>query len=67
MRSLGTRHGKSTLIAAVLARCPGYTHEAEAFESLADFRCAFRVASVELYHHDHDGVWRVVDRFALGG
>jgi 2'-5' RNA ligase len=38
-----------------------------AFESLADFRCAFRVASVELYHHDHDGVWRVVDRFALGG
>jgi len=38
-----------------------------AFESLADFRCAFRVASVELYHHDHDGVWRVLDSFALGG
>ena len=38
-----------------------------AFESLADFRCAFRVASVELYHHDDDGVWRVIDSFALGG
>jgi hypothetical protein len=25
------------------------------------------VASVELYHHDHDGVWRVVDHFPLGG
>ena len=38
-----------------------------AFDSLADFRCAFHVASVELYHHDHDGVWRVLDSFALGG
>jgi 2'-5' RNA ligase len=38
-----------------------------AFESLAGFRCGFRVASVELYHHDHDGVWRVVDHFPLGG
>ena len=38
-----------------------------AFESLGDFRCAFRVATVELYHHDHDGVWRVIDSFALGG
>ena len=38
-----------------------------AFESLADFRCAFRVASVELYHHHEDGVWRVLDSFALGG
>ena len=38
-----------------------------AFDSLADFRCAFHVASVELYHHDNDGVWRVVDSFALGG
>jgi hypothetical protein len=28
--------GKSTLIAAFLTRCPGYLHEAEAFESLAD-------------------------------
>ena len=38
-----------------------------AFETLGDFRCAFRVESVELYHHDHDGVWRVIDSFALGG
>ena len=38
-----------------------------AFESRGDFRCAYRVASVELYHHDHDGVWRVIDSFALGG
>jgi len=28
--------GKSTLIAAFLAECPGYQHEPEAFESLAD-------------------------------
>jgi hypothetical protein len=28
--------GKSTLIAAFLARCPAYLHEAEAYESLAD-------------------------------
>ena len=38
-----------------------------AFDSLADFRCAFRVASVELYHHHDDGVWRVIDSFPLGG
>lgn len=38
-----------------------------AFESLADFRCTFLVESVELYHHDHDGVWRVLDTFTLGG
>ena len=38
-----------------------------AFESLGDFRCGFMVASVELYHHDTDGVWRVVDSFPLGG
>ena len=38
-----------------------------AFDSLADFRCAFRVESVQLYVHDHDGVWRVIDSFALGG
>ena len=37
-----------------------------AFESLADFRCAFRVATVELFHHDDDGVWRVIDSFPLG-
>jgi len=28
--------GKTTLISAFLGRCPGYTHEAEAFETLAD-------------------------------
>ncbi len=38
-----------------------------AFEGLADFRAAFRVSSVELYHHDTDGVWRVMDTFTLGG
>ena len=38
-----------------------------AFEALADFRCAFMGRSVELYHHDDDGVWRAVDSFALGG
>ncbi len=37
-----------------------------AFEGLADFRCGFMVSSVELYHHDVDGVWRVVDSFPLG-
>ncbi|GAA4398600.1 2'-5' RNA ligase family protein [Fodinibacter luteus] len=38
-----------------------------AFEGLADFRCRFPVTSVELYHHDEDGVWRVIDSFPLGG
>jgi 2'-5' RNA ligase len=38
-----------------------------AFTELADFRASFRVDHLELYHHDHDGVWRVVHRFALGG
>lgn len=38
-----------------------------AFEGLADFRCAFAVTAVELYHHDHDGIWRVIDHFPLGG
>jgi len=38
-----------------------------AFESLAAFRCRFRVATVELYHHGQDRVWRVVDSFPLGG
>jgi 2'-5' RNA ligase len=37
-----------------------------AFEGLADFRCAFPVSTVELYHHDDDGVWRVVRSFPLG-
>ncbi len=36
-----------------------------AFDELADFRCSFTVASVELYHHDADGVWRVVRSFPL--
>ena len=38
-----------------------------AFEGLADFRCRFPVDSVELYHHDDDGVWRVIDSFRLTG
>ncbi len=38
-----------------------------AFDSLDTFRCSFRVASVELYHHDNDGVWRAVESFPLGG
>ena len=37
-----------------------------AFESLSDFRCAFPVTTVELYHQAIDGVWRVVDSFPLG-
>ena len=41
---------------------PPYSRVVEAsFESLADLRCTFRVASVQLYHHDHHGLWRVVD------
>ncbi len=38
-----------------------------AFEGLAGFRCAFTVASIELYHHDPDGVWRVIRSLPLGG
>ena len=38
-----------------------------AFESLSDFRCAFPVTTVELYHQALDGVWRVEDSFPLGG
>ena len=38
-----------------------------AFDELADFRCRFPVTSVELYHHDDDGVWRVIDSFPLRG
>lgn len=34
-----------------------------AFDGLAGFRARFEVASVELYHHDPDGVWRVVRSF----
>ncbi len=37
-----------------------------AFDGLADFRCGFPVTAVELYHHDDDGVWRVVRSFPLG-
>ena len=38
-----------------------------AFTDLGDFRCDFRVGSIELYTHDEDGVWRVQRSFALGG
>lgn len=38
-----------------------------AFEGLAGFRARFEVASVELYHHDPDGVWRVIRSFPLAG
>lgn len=38
-----------------------------AFDELADFRCAFRVSSIELYQHDTDGVWRVLHSFPLTG
>ncbi len=38
-----------------------------AFDGLADFRCRFVVSSIELYHHDPDGVWRVVRSFDLAG
>ncbi|MGG5259805.1 2'-5' RNA ligase family protein [Phycicoccus avicenniae] len=38
-----------------------------AFDGLADFRCTFTVESVELYHHDPDGVWRVIRSFPLAG
>lgn len=39
----------------------------EAFDGLATFRCGFFVSSIELYQHDEDGVWRVLDSFPLGG
>ena len=38
-----------------------------AFDELAGFRCEFLVDSVELYHHDTDGVWRVIRSFPLTG
>ena len=38
-----------------------------AFTELGDFRCDFRVASIELYHHGEDRVWRVQQSFPLGG
>ena len=37
-----------------------------AFNDLGDFRCDFRVGSIELYTHDEDGVWRVQHSFPLG-
>jgi len=37
-----------------------------AFADLGDFRCDFRVGSIELYTHDEDGVWRVQESFPLG-
>jgi 2'-5' RNA ligase len=38
-----------------------------AFNELGPFRCDFHVASVELYHHAEDRVWRVQESFPLGG
>lgn len=38
-----------------------------AFDELVDFRCEFVVGSLELYHHDSDGVWRVVRSYPLTG
>ena len=38
-----------------------------AFNELGTFRCDFEVGSIELYHHDADGVWRVIQSFPLGG
>lgn len=38
----------------------------KAFESLADFDCAFEVASFHLYSHGSDGVWRPFREFTLG-
>lgn len=37
-----------------------------AFEALADFRCSFEVATIELYGHGEDKVWRPVRSYALG-
>lgn len=37
----------------------------EAFSTLADFDCAFEVASFHLYCHGTDGVWRPSREFAL--
>lgn len=37
-----------------------------AFDKLADFRASFPVATVDLYEHGADGVWRVARTFALG-
>ncbi len=37
-----------------------------AFDALAGFRCDFDVATIELYHHDSDGVWKVLRSFNLG-
>ena len=36
-----------------------------AFESLADFSCAFEVTAFHLYVHGADGVWRPEHSFAL--
>ena len=38
-----------------------------AFTDLGGFRCEFPVGSIELYHHDQDGVWRAQESFPLGG
>ncbi len=39
----------------------------EAFVTLADFECRFDVASLHLYEHGSDGVWRPSQAFAFGG
>lgn len=39
----------------------------EAFVALADFECRFDVASLHLYEHGSDGVWRPSRAFAFGG
>ncbi|HEY7042825.1 MAG TPA: 2'-5' RNA ligase family protein [Nocardioidaceae bacterium] len=38
-----------------------------AYDSLADFDCAFEVAEFHLYLHGPDGVWRPHRTFPLGG
>jgi len=37
-----------------------------AYETLADYDCAFEVAAFHLYVHGADGVWRPESRFELG-
>ncbi|MEK8228393.1 2'-5' RNA ligase family protein [Oerskovia sp. M15] len=39
----------------------------QAFEEMADFEASFDVASIYLYEHGDDGVWRPARRFELAG
>lgn len=39
----------------------------QAFVALADFECRFDVASLHLYEHGSDGVWRPSQAFDFGG